>query len=178
MQRSYSVFLSAPDSPFATRYPALANIPCILDSRPGFHRLANSYLVDRALRLWGPEASSDGRGALPSPKTLHSYAHWLANFLEWAEVRGVDLGTCSYAVHVAGRYQSEMLEGTWSQDGVGRRATTVNVRVQQACDFLSWMVSKNLRGPFEVPYTSKQLTVGSATPVSYTHLTLPTSDLV
>jgi len=163
MQRSYSVFLSPPDSPFSTSYPALAHIPCILDSRPGYHRLANAYLTDRALRLWGPEGRSAGRGSLPSPKTLHSYAYWLANFLEWAEIRGVDLGTCSYAVHVAGRYQSEMLEGTWSHDGKGRRATTVNARVQQACDFLSWMVAKGFRGAFEVPYSIKQFTIGSAT---------------
>lgn len=163
MQRSYSVFLSPPDSPFASRYPALAHIPCVLDSRPGYHRLANAYLTDRALRLWGPEGDSAGRGSLPSPKTLRSYAYWLANFLEWTEVRGVDLATCSYTVHVAGRYQSEMLEGTWSHDGKGLRATTVNARVQQACDFLLWMVSRCHRRAFEVPYTLMQLTVGSAT---------------
>jgi hypothetical protein len=56
-----------------------------------------------------------------------------------------------------------MLKGIWSHDGKGLRATTVNARVQQACDFLSWMVFKGFRGSFEVPYTLKQLTIGSAT---------------
>jgi integrase len=163
MQRSFSVFRSAPDGPFATRYPALAHIPCILDSRPGYHRLANAYLTDRGLGLWAPGERNASRAALPSPKTLLSYAYWLANFLEWAEVRGVDIKTCSYSVHVAGRYQVEMLEGIWSQDGQGRRGTTVNARVQQACDFLSWMMAKGLRGSFEVPYDLKQFTIGSAT---------------
>jgi hypothetical protein len=161
MQRSYSIFYSPTNGAFAKRYPALAHLPCILDARPGYHRLANLYLMDRGLGLWRSQGSA--RSAIPTKKTMHSYAHWLANFLEWAEVRSVDLNTCSYSAHVAGRYQSEMLEGTWSRDGQGRRASTVNARVQQACDFLTWMVEKGFRGVFEIPYETQQLTIGSAT---------------
>lgn len=161
MQRAFSVFYSSANGAFATKYPALAHLPCIFDGRPGYHRLANRYLMDRGLGLWRPKGSA--RVRIPTRMTMHSYAHWLANFLEWTEVRNVDLATCSYFVHVAGRYQSEMLKGTWSRDGRGRSATTVNARVQQACDFLAWMVEKGLRGPFDVPYETRQFSIGSAT---------------
>lgn len=161
MQRAFSVFYSSANGAFATRYPALAHLPCIFDGRPGYHRLANRYLMDRGLGLWHPKGSA--RARIPTKMTMRSYAHWLANFLEWAEIRSIDLATCSYFVHVGGRYQSEMLKGTWSRDGRGRSATTVNARVQQACDFLTWMVEKGLRGAFDVPYELRQLTIGSAT---------------
>lgn len=116
--------------------------------------------MERGLGLWRPKGSA--RSGVPTKKTMRSYAHWLVNFLEWADVRGVDLNVCSYSVHVAGRYQSEMLGGTWSHDGQGRKASTVNARVQQACDFLTWMVAKGIRGAFEIPYETQQLMIGSA----------------
>jgi integrase len=56
-----------------------------------------------------------------------------------------------------------MLKGTWSRNGKGLAASTVNVRVQQVCDFLTWMVDKRLRDNFDVPYTVMQVTMGAAT---------------
>ncbi|MFL9908296.1 site-specific integrase [Paraburkholderia sp. RL17-337-BIB-A] len=88
---------------------------------------------------------------------MFDYAEWLANFLEWAERRNVALDTCGYATDVAGKYQSEMLNGEWSKDGAPKKASTVNARVQQACDFLNWMVSRGFRKSFEVPYESSSL---------------------
>lgn len=161
MQRSFSVFTSPEDGAFAKRYPALASLPCIFDGRPGYHRVANRYLMERGLGIWRPEGGA--RSAIPTKTTMRDYAHWLVNFLEWAHVRNVDLTTCSYSADVAGRYQSEMLAGTWSRDGRPREPTTVNVRVQQACDFLTWMVEKGLRGAFTVPYETLKVTLGSAT---------------
>ena len=158
MQRSYSVFSSPADGAFAKRYPALAHLPCILDGHPRYHRLANLYLMERGLRLWRPEHSA--QQGIPTKKTMRSYADWLVNFLEWADLRRIDLNACSYAAHIAGRYQSEMLEGIWSRDGKRLAASTVNNRVQQACDFLTWMVEKELRGPFEVPYELRPLVRG------------------
>ncbi|CAJ7188796.1 Site-specific recombinase XerD [Burkholderia pseudomallei] len=161
MQRSFSVFTSPEDGAFAKRYPALARLPCIFDGRPGYHRIANQYLMERGLGLWRPEGGR--RTAIPTKRTIRDYADWLVNFLEWAHVRNVELATCSYAADIAGRYQSEMLNGTWSRDGKGRRASTANARVQQACDFLTWMVEKGLRGEFQIPYETQQITLGSAT---------------
>ena len=166
MQRSFSVRFSPAGGIFATKYPALAHLPCVLDSRPGFHRLANRYLIERGLGLWTPPASrykNSTEPRLPTVKSMRNYAEWLANFLEWADVRSVDLATCSYSAHVAGRYQREMLQGTWSRDGKGKRPSTVNLRVQQACDFLTWMVDRGLRAPFAVPYETVHINVGSAT---------------
>lgn len=108
----------------------------------------------------GPEKS---RTLIPSDQTMRNYADWLVNFLEWSEVRGVDLLTCSYSAHIEGRYQTEMLKGTWSRDGEGRKAATVNLRVQQACEFLTWMVDRGIRDAFDVPYETRQHTIGSAT---------------
>jgi hypothetical protein len=164
MQRSFSVNYSSPEGRFAQKYPSLAHLPYVLDSRPGFHRMGNSYLVERGLGLWS--SGSSGRNTyskIPTKQTMHNYAQWLSNFLEWLDVRGVDAVTCSYPVHVAGRYQSEMLEGIWSYDGRKLKATTVNLRVQQACDFLTWMVDRGKRGPFGVPYETYQVKVGGAT---------------
>lgn len=164
MQRNFSVVYSLADGRFASRYPALQHLPFILDARPGFHRLANSYLVERGLALWSPAALSAGRpNRIPTKQTMLSYAQWLANFLEWADVRRVDIQTCSYVVHVAGRYQSEMLKGLWSRDGLGRAPATANLRVQQACDFLSWMADRGHRQQFDVPYETLQVKIGSAT---------------
>lgn len=94
---------------------------------------------------------------------MKNYAHWLCNFLEWADVRGIDLLICSYADHVHGRYQSEMLTGIWSQRGEALSAATVNLRVHVAVDFLLWMTNKGYRGSFHVPYQTVQLKTGSAT---------------
>lgn len=94
---------------------------------------------------------------------MRNYSHWLANFLEWADLRGVDILTCEYGGHVHGRYQGEMLQGTWSRDGVPLSPQTINVRVQQACDFLSWLADKGHRAAFEIPVDVRTIKTGGAT---------------
>lgn len=161
--RSFTVNYTR-EGAFAESYPALAHLPFILDSRPGYHRLGNAFLVDRGLGIWGPESrGSSPTGHIPTSRSMHNYAQWLANFLEWADLRGVSLEDCDYAVHVAGRYQKEMLDGLWSRDGEGLAPATINLRVQQACDFLTWMGDTGRRDPFHVPYGMAKLAVGSAT---------------
>ena len=161
--RSFTVNYT-PEGAFAEKYPALADLPFLLDSRPGFHRLGNAFLNDRGLGLWAPGNRGDGpRGHVPTPRSMHNYAQWLANFLEWANLRGVDLATCDYATHVMGRYQKEMVDGLWSRSGKGLAPRTINLRVQQACDFLCWMGQTGRRAAFQVPYETARLMVGSAT---------------
>lgn len=163
--RSYSVHFSPKGGKFAKKYPALAHLPYILDSRPGYHRAGNAYLIDRGLGRWRPGFQGEPfSGKIPTQKSMRSYAAWLANFLEWADVRTIDLQTCDYAIHVAGRYQTEMLKGLWSSTGEGLSPGTVNVRVQQACDFLNWMMHTGRRkAAFRVPFTTVRLNIGSAT---------------
>jgi integrase len=129
----------------------VAHLPCIFDSRPGYHRAGSRYLIDRGLGIWDPVTRGKAITATaPGDITIKNYADWLTNFLEWAEVRGVDLTECDYVEDIQHRYQKEMLKGTWSRDGVSLSPTTVNLRVQQACDFLMWMADKGLRKPFDV----------------------------
>lgn len=162
--RSYSVNTPRANGKFARKYPALAQVPFILDSRPAYHRAANAYLIDRALGLWSPDPhTGTSLGRILSPKTTLSYAQWLANFLEWAEVRSIDLLQCTYSMHLAGQYQSEMFQGLWSADGKNLSSGTVNPRVQQACDFIHWMIRTGLRtAAFEVPYATARVKIGSA----------------
>lgn len=159
----YTVYYSDQALTAAAGFGKVARLPCIFDSRPGYHRLGSRYLIDRGLGIWDPV--SHGRRPRPAPteQTMRSYAHWLANFLEWADLRGVDVLTCEYVTHVHGRYQSEMLRGTWSRDGTALSPQTVNLRVQQACDFLSWLADKGHRSPFEVPVEIRTIKTGGAT---------------
>lgn len=148
---AWKVEYSDPEVTTRAGFGKVAHLPFILDSRPGYHRPSSRYLIDRGLGIWDPVTRGKGlKGTAPTDVTIKDYADWLINFLEWAETRKVDLLTCEYAAHIQQRYQKEMLSGIWSRDGVGLSPTTVNLRVQQACDFLMWMADKGLRKPFDV----------------------------
>jgi len=149
----YSVKLSGAESAFSKKYPALAHIPFILDSNQKYHRLANRFLIERGLATWHPK-SRLARLAwrIPSPASLKNYADWLANFLDWSETRAVSLITCTYAADIKGRYQNEMSIGSWARNGTKLAASTINSRVDQACDFLVWMYDHGLRENPEIPY--------------------------
>lgn len=159
-RRGYAVRYTG-NGEFAKHYPALQHLPYILDSRPGYHRLGNGYITDRGLGLWPPAQNGKITGVIPAPISMHNYSEWLANFLEWADIRNIPIEKCDYAAHVAGRYQKEMLSGFWSRTGEGLSAKTINLRVQTACDFLSWMADKGKREPFQVPYSVTSVDIGS-----------------
>jgi integrase len=162
--RSYSVNFPRTDGQFAQKYPALAHIPFIMDSQPAYHRDANSYLIDRGLGRWNPEQRNVSGNKIPATKSMKTYAAWLANFLEWADRRNVDLYTCDYATHVNTMYQGEMIGGYWSHRGNELSPNTVNARVSQACDFLNWMVHTGRRTkPFPIPTSTFSQRIGSAT---------------
>jgi integrase len=162
--RPYTVRYSNPTALAAAGYAKVAALPFILDSRPGYHRLGSQYLIDRGVGAWSPRLKLRKQSAFaPTDATLKSYAHWLANFLEWAERRGVHLETCNYADHILGRYQPELLNGIWSRDARGLKPATVNAYVQQACDFLEWMAFKGKRHPFHVPTSTTSIRTESAT---------------
>lgn len=158
----FTVFYSDSEKTATAGFGKVAGLPCIFDSRPGYHRLASRYLIDRGLGKWDPVSHGRTERQAPSDQTMRNYAHWLANFLEWADIRGVELETCQYADHVHGRYQSEMLSGIWSRDGEPLSAQTINLRVQQACDFLSWLADKGLRNPFDIPVEVVNIRTGGA----------------
>ncbi|WP_158685837.1 site-specific integrase [Achromobacter spanius] len=157
MTRGYTIFRPRKHGKFLQLYPSLANVALILDGRPAFHRLANQYLIQRMLALWRPES---GFAGFPTATTISNYASWLANFLEWAESRHVDLTTCEYVRDVIGGYQREMLCGDWSASGEGLKPATVNVRVQQACDYLTWLADLGHRPKFQISSNIRTVAYG------------------
>lgn len=136
------------------------HVPHILTSAPRSHIDARAYLIDRAFGRW---PAGTPRVVYPSRLSLKTYAANLANFLEWAERRGVDMLTCTYQLHVQGRYQREMLEGIWCARGKGLSPGTVNARVDAAVSYLSWLVAiGKRREPFGVPTEIVKVSYGTA----------------
>lgn len=159
----FQVFYSDSEKTAAAGFGMVAHLPCIFDGRPGYHRLASRYLIERGRGKWSPKTRGRGPDAeRPTPVTIDNYAHWLANFLEWADRRGVDLLTCEYG-DVQGRYQEDMTEGRWSHSGKRLKPSTVNPRVDQACDYLTWMADKGLRRPFDIPTETVKVKFSHAT---------------
>lgn len=154
----FHVFFSNPNLTAEAGFGRVAHFPCIFDARPGYHRLGNEYLIERGLGFWYPfgEIPSRERGA-PTAQSLKNYAFWLANFLEWCEVRGIDLCHCSFTNDIQGNYYSEMLNGAWSRNGSSLTFSTANLRSNLACDFLFWMAHKGYRPKFVLPENKSQI---------------------
>lgn len=86
-----------------------------------------------------------------------NYADWLVNSLEWAARRGVDIFSCDYLIHILGRYQVELLNGSWSRDGRKLSPSTTNNRVGIFCEFLQWMFEMGFRTEFIIPLKKVKL---------------------
>lgn len=147
-----------PDSRFLTEagFEKVAHVPVIFDSTPGYARIPNQFLIDRALGVWDPK----WQGARPNPQlpsrvSIKNFADWLCNSLEWAEVRGINLMTADYSTVLIGRYQEEMLRGIWSFRGGQLTAATVNARVETALEFQIWCADKKHREPFLIPTNTR-----------------------
>lgn len=170
MAYSYKVVYATASHLTQAGYGKVARLPCIFDSRPGYDRIGSRYLIDRGLGLWDPQhRGSKARQLTPSSISIKNFAHWLANFLEWCDVRTIDPMKVEYTDDLIGRYQKEMLKGIWSRDNTGLAARTINARVNTAAEFLSWAADKGMRGPFAIPKTTRTFVIGSATS-SVSHL--------
>lgn len=148
----------------AAGFGHLADHPFIFDSGPGYARLPNRFLLDKALGVW-PNRDADKKKRIrtvlmPSRVSMKNFARSLCNALEWAEQRGVDLMTCDYTSVLIGRYQKEMVEGVWSSENIGLSSNTVNARVEIALEFQLWAVGKGLRDPFIVPRVIRTVVTG------------------
>lgn len=140
----------------------LADQPFIFDSAPGYARLPNQFLIDRALGIWEPKGRGKSRHPMPPSRvSMLNYARGLCNALEWMEARDIDLVTADYSTVLIGRYQQEMLKGIWSADNRPLKANTVNSRVQVALEFQMWAADKGLRAPFHVPTMTRTYVAGS-----------------
>lgn len=140
----------------AAGYEKVAHIPCIFDSRPGYHRLGSQFLIDRGLGRWDPRKRGKQLSPIPpSAKSLKNYASRLCNFLEWCDARELDFLALEYSQDLIGRYQAEMLKGIWSRDNRPLSERTINVRVELAIDFITWAADKGLRDSLSIPKVSK-----------------------
>ncbi|CAM8635710.1 hypothetical protein MCEMSEM18_03198 [Comamonadaceae bacterium] len=141
----------------------VAHLPFVMDWRPGYHRIANQFLIDLGLGEWsaGTRGLEQASTLPPTKATMHNYAHWLANYLEYCHARSKDPIKASYKIDLILGYQGEMSSGSWSRDNTGLAAKTVNARVEVACMFLQWAVDKGLREPFHIPKVRRSVGVES-----------------
>jgi integrase len=153
--RPYTVNFPTPDGEFEKRYPALLKVPYIRYPDLSYHRLASRYLVERAVHGWVPEHRK-GFGAKThlARKSLKTYAEALIDFLQYSDRFKVNLKTCGYSKDIFNGYQKRMLAGNWPLTDKGVHGSTPESRVQQACEYLSWMAEKGFREPFQIPYES------------------------
>lgn len=144
-------------------YGRVAHLPFIMDNRPGYHRIGNQFLIDLGLGEWstGTRGLEHASTMPPTKSTMHNYAQWLTNYLEYCHARGKDPLRADYKIDLIQGYQGEMSSGSWSRDNTGLAAKTVNARVEVACMFLLWACDKGLREPFYVPKVRKSLIVES-----------------
>lgn len=143
-------------------FGGLSYQPFLLDPEPGYARLPNHFLIDRGLGYWDPKWRGEKRNPIPPGRiSMKNFARWLANALEWAHTRSIDLMRADYVGDLIGRYQEEMLKGIWSADNRPLAPETVNPRVQVALEFQMWAADKGLREPFVIPTTTTTYIVAS-----------------
>lgn len=130
----------------------LSRVPWLFDSKLAYAELPNQFLIDLALGVWDQRhRGSVLRTHPPTDLTLRTTAEWLANALEWAEARSIDLLSCDYSQVLLARYQGEMNSGQWSSDGRPLKPATINARVGAALAYQMWASDKGLRPPVVVP---------------------------
>ena len=101
-------------------FKRVAHIPCFFNGEWQYLRDPSTYLIERALLDWTPTAKGKrGTKRMPTKLSLQAYAEALSNFLEWAELRGVDWKNANYTQHLLDGYQKEMTQGSWSTKGAG-----------------------------------------------------------
>lgn len=162
LRYGFKVVIPDPKKLTSAGFDKVAHVPLIFDSQPGYARLPNRFLIDRALGVWDPRwRAASPNPQLPSRISMKNFAYWLANGLEWAEVRGIDLMTADYTTVLIARYQEEMLKGIWSASGEPLAAETVNARVKIALEFQMWAADKGHRAPFSIPTATQSYTAGS-----------------
>jgi len=155
-QYGYKITFLNPKELAAAGFAHFADHPFIMDSSPGYSRIPNQFLIDRALGIWYPKRREKGRNPVqPSRVSMVNFARALCNALEWAEARNIDLMRADYSTVLIGRYQKEMLNGIWSANNHPLAANTINSRVQVALEFQMWAADKCLREPFVIPTVTR-----------------------
>jgi len=144
----------------AKGYAAVAHVPVLFDSGGRYLRQHNRYLRERARLEWHPGSGAD----ILRARTLSNIADRLKNFVMWCEARAADWRTISYARVL--EYQTEQIDGRWSDLGRKLLPSTANERADEATSFVRWAAERKLRGPFDVKMFpkrgSRELGIGPA----------------
>lgn len=162
LEYGYRVCYLQPEALAAAGFAHFIDQPFIFDPGPGYARLPNQFLIDRALGVWDPRGRGKRMNPMPPSRiSMRNFARGLCNVLEWAEARNVDLLTADYSSVLVGRYQQEMLLGVWSADCHPLKPNTVNSRVRVALYFQMWAADKGLRDPVQVASVTRTVVTGS-----------------
>ncbi len=134
----------------AEGFGKVADIPAVFNTDWAYQEAPSKFIRERALRTYLP------RNARMSVEVLtmaskQVFGDSICNFLEWCEFRNHDWRLLDYNTHILQGYQKEMSAGSFSASHRGLAPATVNLRVQEACNFLEWASIRKLRGGFEVP---------------------------
>jgi integrase len=141
-------------------YEHAAALPVVFkDGGTRYDTDANEFLFERCLGYW--PYTGEGQQPPVTSMSQRTYAHALADFLSYAATRNIEVVDADYVRHVYGRYQSEMLAGTWSSTGNPLSESTVNSRVDRACEYLAWLAYKGRRPEFLIPTRDVDFRLGS-----------------
>jgi integrase len=158
--QQFAVVLPDPVALAAKGFAHASHLPVIFkDGGTKYDRDSNEFLYERCLGYWPP--SVDGQSPPVTPKSQRTYGYALADFLTYAAKRAIDLTKADYVMHIYGRYQPEMLAGTWSASGRPLSPNTVNPRVDRACEYLAWLAFKGRRQHFVVPTRDVDVSISS-----------------
>jgi integrase len=150
----------------AAGFGKVADIPAIFNSKWAYQEAPSKYLVERALRTFLPR-NARMSVQIFTPKTNQVFGESLCNFLEWCELRNLDWRNLNYQTNILEGYQKELSSGSFSANLRGLAASTTNLRVEEACNFLQWAFQRGLREEFavpthkvKIPYQNSQLSHG------------------
>lgn len=135
--------------------PKLAYVPFLLADDGSYPLEANRYLRERACLEWRPRLDSEGQrvrfSVYQTVKSLEAMARRLMEFLLWCEtISGYTWREVEYHDDLIDKWQVGMLNGSVSRSRNKLSNHTVNVRVTEACYFLTWAAERGYRKPFEI----------------------------
>ncbi len=134
----------------AAGFGKVADIPAVFNAMWAYQEAPSKYLVERSLRTFLPKNSRASVQVL-TRRSNQGFGESLCNFLEWCEQRNLNWRHLEYNKHILQGYQKELSAGTFSVGFHGLAPSTVNLRGDEACNFLQWAFQRKLRDEFIVP---------------------------
>lgn len=149
-------------------YAKLAYIPFLIGTHGEYPVEANRYLRERACLEWRPlipgKQGNYRFNTRQTVKSLDAMARRLMEFLLWCEnsVPKICWEDVAYLDDLIDKWQAGMLSGSASRSRKKLAVETVNVRISEACHFLSWAAERGYRDTFSV-MTDKEILYGAST---------------